>query len=225
MFAIGTYGDDSLFKLASGSKKIGIYTGTFDPPHKGHLELLMTAKKDLGLDVLYVIPNVSTPHKPGANGYEVRRDMAKLTFEGEGIIVGDESVAKMVREGSVDTFTKEVMKQMDPDAKVFKIAGDDSFDYYLKHPEVTHERMELAVARRKDGTVPIPDQVGKSKVVQLVVDENGFSSTLVRKKLASGEKPDMISEKVYEYIRKKNLYGTGPCHLLRLDTLLAKPAY
>ena len=43
--------------------KIGVFGGTFDPVHQGHIELCKTAMQELSLDLLYVMPNGNPPHK------------------------------------------------------------------------------------------------------------------------------------------------------------------
>jgi len=44
-------------------KRIGIFGGTFDPPHRGHIEIAEQAKNQLGLDCVYFIPAFIPPHK------------------------------------------------------------------------------------------------------------------------------------------------------------------
>ena len=62
--------------------KIGVFGGTFNPPHKGHVRLANTAAEMLGLDKMIIIPSCIPPHKiPGslARG-EDRLEMCRLAF-------------------------------------------------------------------------------------------------------------------------------------------------
>ena len=67
--------------------KIGIYGGTFDPPHLGHMEAARTAMEQLGLDRLLIIPDREPPHKElegNAASPEQRLEMARLMADGLG---------------------------------------------------------------------------------------------------------------------------------------------
>ena len=67
--------------------KIGIYGGTFDPPHLGHMEAARTAMEQLELDRLIIIPDREPPHKDledNAASPEQRLEMARLMADGLG---------------------------------------------------------------------------------------------------------------------------------------------
>ena len=51
--------------------KIGVFGGTFDPVHSGHVEFVKTAIAELSLDLVYVMPNGNPPHKEErTDGYD-----------------------------------------------------------------------------------------------------------------------------------------------------------
>ena len=65
--------------------KIGIYGGTFNPPHLGHVLAAKAAKEALGLDKVLLVPDAQPPHKAlpeGSPSPEQRVEMARLAAEG-----------------------------------------------------------------------------------------------------------------------------------------------
>ena len=67
-------------------KKIGIYGGTFNPPHTGHLQAAKKAVEVLGLDLLLMIPDRIAPHKDipaGSPTPEQRLEMLRIAVAGE----------------------------------------------------------------------------------------------------------------------------------------------
>ena len=67
--------------------KIGIYGGTFDPPHLGHMEAARTALEQMNLDRLIIIPDCEPPHKDLAEEAatpQQRLEMAALMADGLG---------------------------------------------------------------------------------------------------------------------------------------------
>ena len=76
-------------------RKIGIYGGTFDPPHLGHNEMLLSAKKQLDLDFIIVLPCGDPVHKSDVTNKQYRYEMCKLAFgDDEGVFVSDYEVEK-----------------------------------------------------------------------------------------------------------------------------------
>ena len=66
--------------------KIGIYGGTFNPPHLGHVLAAKAAKEALGLDKILLVPDAQPPHKAlpeGSPAPEQRMEMVRLATEGE----------------------------------------------------------------------------------------------------------------------------------------------
>ena len=86
--------------------KIGIYGGTFDPPHLGHMEAARTAMEQLGLDRLLIIPDREPPHKElegNAASPEQRLEMARLMADGLGPRA-EASDLELKREGKIRHF-------------------------------------------------------------------------------------------------------------------------
>ena len=110
-------------------KKIGIYGGTFNPPHTGHLHAAKQALETLELDQLLMIPDRIAPHKEipaGSPTPEQRMEMLQIAVgDAPGITVCD---LELRREGPSYTWqTLESLKELYPDAEFTLLMGTDMF--------------------------------------------------------------------------------------------------
>ena len=128
--------------------KIGIYGGTFNPPHLGHQAAADTAVKQLGLDKLILIPAAIPPHKElpestpaGEHRLEMVRKMADaLEMPG----VAEVSDMEMNRQGkSYTADTLKEIRQQYPDAELWLLMGTDMF-LTLQHWYHPEEIMQMA---------------------------------------------------------------------------------
>jgi nicotinate-nucleotide adenylyltransferase len=108
-------------------KKIGIFGGTFDPIHHGHLILAHDALEQLGLDSVIFIPAAISPHKLAqrAAPAESRLEMLRAAIEGESDFCLD--ALELERPGpsyTVDTI--ETLKTREPDAEFVCLIGEDN---------------------------------------------------------------------------------------------------
>jgi len=108
--------------------KIGVFGGTFDPVHYGHMKLAKQAVQECSLDKLIVIPAYEQPFKQGrtlTHG-EHRYNMLKLAFEREDkITVSDIELAKGDVSYTIDTLRE--VKQLYGNAEISFIVGIDAF--------------------------------------------------------------------------------------------------
>lgn len=201
-------------------ERIGIYGGTFNPPHIGHIQGAIQAKSTLGLDRLLLIPTGIAPHKrlPAdmASG-EDRLSMLKLATAGiPGVEISD---LELRREGLSYTYeTVHQLHEANPKAQLYLIMGTDMFlcfeswkncDYLLKHTT-------LAVMYRgepgEQQTVEAQQEVlkGQGAKVKLVKNEAiPTSSTELRRLLVFRCAEELLPTGVEEYIHRNGLYGTG----------------
>ena len=99
--------------------KIGVYGGSFNPPHLGHVRAARACKEALGLDRVLVIPASIPPHKQMASGSATAMERLKLTQLAFSQLPGFEVLdMELRREGksyTVDTIRalKEQYKQVD----------------------------------------------------------------------------------------------------------------
>ena len=87
--------------------KIGIYGGTFNPPHAGHILAAQQCREQLGLDEVILIPAAIPPHKALADDSPdaaVRLELTRLAVQGEeGLTVSDVELSRGGTSYTVDT--------------------------------------------------------------------------------------------------------------------------
>ena len=197
--------------------RIGIYGGTFNPPHAGHIAAANFALMALELDRLLVIPARTPPHKQkngditdGAH----RLEMLKLAFAGEEkITVSD---MELQRDGiSYTCRTVEILKAQYPGDELFLLMGTDMFLSFSSwyQPEQILKRVTIAVLCRDEeaGSRAVLETrktlVGQGGSVVLL--ENPvveISSSTLRRLLVFGCTEAYIPQSVLHYIYENGLY-------------------
>lgn len=200
--------------------KIGIYGGTFNPPHTGHLHAARQAADILRLDKLLMIPDRIAPHKripEGSPTPEQRLQMLRAAL-------GDDPRLQVCdlelrREGPSYTWqTLEALREAYPDAELTLLMGTDMFLTFeqWKHPERILAQAGLGVFYRGDQGERDAVLARKEKLeamgarVRLVEnDVVNISSTQLRRLLAFQAADEFLPAGVGEYIREKGLYDTA----------------
>ena len=200
-------------------KRIGIYGGTFNPPHIGHIQAAKYAIEALALDALILIPDRIAPHKvipSGSPTPEQRLEMITVAAAGEPRFrVSD---LELKREGpSYSYLTVLQLKEQYPDAELVLLMGTDmflSFHTWMK-PEVILENAALGVFYRgeKGEIAAIEERKAEMEAqghtVYLVKNEVvNISSTQMRRLLAFRCAGEFLPEGVLDYIRENRLYDT-----------------
>ncbi len=189
-------------------KRIGIFGGTFNPVHNAHIYIAECFLENLGLDMLYIIPNSVPPLKDmGRVSGEDRIEMLKIAFEGnEKVFISD---IELKREGvSYTCDTIAAIREMHPSDKLFLLTGDDWIDRFDKWKNYGYilENATLVVATRSGEDI--------TEALDRLQDLSGFRPLLLgnsRLPLSSTEFRDnpqqsLIPKGVYEYIQKRGLY-------------------
>ena len=199
--------------------RIGIYGGTFNPLHTGHIHAVRQAMETLRLDKLLMIPDRIAPHKEIPSGSptpEQRLQMLQLAVAGEpGIEVSD---IELKREGPSYTYlTVETLWETYPDAKLYLIMGTDMFLSFhtWKNPERITAQATLAVMYRGDKGEKTAIDARKAEMeaegVEVELVENDtipISSTQLRRLLAFRCADAFLPAGVGDYIRENGLYDT-----------------
>jgi nicotinate-nucleotide adenylyltransferase len=194
-------------------EKIGIFGGTFDPVHKGHLELSKTAINSLKLDKLYIIPNGTPPHKPSYLNKEHRFKMLEDVFSHQAkTIVSDFEINKEAYSYSYQTIQH--FKEIHPNSKLFFIIGMDNLKEISnwKNPEIIFELSTIAIFDRvgfslDNSLINKLENEYKAKI-RLFPFEYKISSTKVKEKIGSGEYIFYdLDINTFSYIIKNGLYG------------------
>ncbi|MGE5283809.1 MAG: nicotinate-nucleotide adenylyltransferase [Actinomycetota bacterium] len=114
--------------MGGGSRRIGIFGGTFDPFHNGHLRMAVEVMETLSLPDLFLVPSARPPHKPSQPmaTAEDRLAMASAAVAGvEGISVLD---LELRREGpSYSLVTVREVSEGNPGAELLFLIGADAF--------------------------------------------------------------------------------------------------
>lgn len=202
--------------------KIGIYGGTFNPPHLGHMAAAKAAVAALGLDKLLLIPAAIPPHKAlpsDTPAPEHRLAMVEKWADGMGAGV-EVSALELEREGkSYTSDTLRAIRQTYPDAELWLLMGTDMFlTLHLWHePEVILSLAGICAFGRteQDGEAMFAPQRdylqqhfhAKITTITLpgLVD---ISSTRLREQLENGGGGQYLLPSVYGYILMHRLYGT-----------------
>lgn len=139
-------------------QKIGIFGGSFNPPHVGHTNLVETVAKKIGLDFVYIIPAYQNPLKVKIDGPtpEQRLTMTQLAFQdlGEKFVVSDLEINRKGTSYTIDTIND--LKNKHPEADLFLILGADNFELFSdwKDPKKILENCNLIIASRPGWEVP-----------------------------------------------------------------------
>ena len=199
--------------------KIGIYGGTFNPPHTGHVHAAKQAVQLLKLDKLLMIPDRIAPHKEiptGSPTPEQRLEMLRIAVAGEPKV--EVSDLELRREGTSFTYlTVKALREMYPDAQLILLMGTDMFLSFhnWREPERILKAVTLGVFYRgeKGEKEKILAQRAALEAmgarVKLVENEVlPISSTQLRRLLAFQCADEFLPAGMGDYIREKGLYDT-----------------
>ena len=201
-------------------QRIGIYGGTFNPPHIGHIRAALAAVRTLRLDKLLVIPDRIAPHKEipeGSPAPEQRLEMLRLAIGGEPTV--EVSDMELCREGKSYSYeTVEQIRTLYPNAELILLMGTDMFLSFheWRHPERILKEAALGVFYRGDRGEQAAIDAKKAEMeaaghaVYLVCnDVVDISSTDLRRMLVFRCAAPFLPDGVGEYIQSNGLYGTG----------------
>lgn len=189
----------------SNVQKIGLFGGSFDPIHLGHVEIAQMAIKDIQLDILVVMPAGKAPHKNGAFfSDELRLKMtqaAMADLNDDRIVVSDWEMnqAQVNGKTSFTVDTMRYLKKKYPGADLYLILGTDMFNTLStwKDPEIIAANMKLVLVNRRGEKLYKPRRRKDSEDIKIYnpdvvisAEPLEVSSTEIRRRLASGESVD-----------------------------------
>jgi nicotinate-nucleotide adenylyltransferase len=190
--------------------RIGVFGGTFDPPHVGHLLLASDAREALHLDNLIFVPAATQPfkiHAPPVASPQDRLEMVRLAVADDANYTVDDT--EIIRKGlsySVDTL--EHLSKRHPGAELFLLLGEDALAgvEQWRNPARIRELATLAVMGRTGakGAPVAPISTGVTAVSTRRVD---VSSTEIRDRLGEGKSiKGFVPESVERFIDARGLY-------------------
>ena len=200
-------------------RRIGIYGGSFNPPHVGHVRLVQSAFEALSPERVYVIPACQAPNKQGeacAEGTH-RMQMLNLCFRDmPEVVVSDMELQRGGVSYTVDTLRQ--LCEENPDTVPVLFLGSDSFCAFQNwyQWESILKMATLAVFSRgdKDEEAALEKQKNaleaygaRIEIVKNAVTQ--ISSTDIRRMLTFRCADEYLNPMVAGYIQWNGLYGTG----------------
>lgn len=186
-------------------RQVGIFGGTFNPVHNGHLVMADQVGNQLGLDKVCFMPDATPPHvdTKGAIAAKYRVEMLAAAIAGNPLF--DLELCEIERGGvsySFDTLT--YLKQQHPDTDYYFIIGADMVNYLPKWYRIDDlVKMVQFVGVKRPGYTP------QSQYPVLWVDAPmlEITSTAIRERVQTGESIRyLVPDAVAAYIEKEGLY-------------------
>ena len=195
-------------------RRIGIFGGTFNPPHLGHIEAAKSFQDSVNLDTLIIMPTYIPPHK-GYNSSvtcDQRLEMCRLAFKDlNQTLISDHEIK---RGGTSYTYLT-LQEFSNDDVELFFLCGTDmilTMDLW-KNPEIIFRLSTICYVRREndEATTALIDQKCNeylrkygARIIPIKDDVIEISSSAIREN--SELSAQYLKKDVEEYIRKERLY-------------------
>ena len=203
------------------SQRIGLYGGSFDPIHFGHLISARSIAEQLSLERIVLIPSARPPHKRGVVLCDARHRLAMARLAVAGDPLFEVSDVEMHREGpsyTIDT-VGEFRSRLGQEAELFWIIGADSLPELPTWHRIAElvARVQIVTATRPGWNPPAIESL--AAVVGAVRARGLFdycvstpsveiSSTQIRERVATARSIRYLTpDKVTSYISANGLYG------------------
>lgn len=195
-------------------KRIGIFGGTFDPIHTGHLIMAENVKDQIQLDTVLFIPSGNPPLKQNSLVSDAadRLNMVKLAIEGDpALSVSDIEITQNTGEPSYTVNTLLKLRQQYPadQAKFYLIIGmDQLIDLHKwKDPGKLFLLSEVLVINRPGYLIQQVENEYSRRGIFVPVPDIDISSTDIRFRVREKRSIKyLVPEKVEKYIKENNLY-------------------
>lgn len=191
--------------------RLGVYGGTFDPIHAGHLVIAQGIFEHCGLDSLLFVPSARPPHKQGhafappADRYR----MAELAIRSKPhFSVSDIEINRPGLSYTVDTL-EELRRLYGEACQFYLVIGADSLleidTWYA--PDRVFDLATVVTVPRPGKDLSAADPRWRDQVVTVPLPEIEISSTVIRLRLDRGLSiANMLPGEVEEYIKQRSLY-------------------
>lgn len=194
-------------------KKIGIYSGTFDPVHNGHIAFAEAAVEHCGLDKLFFLIEPRPRRKQGVKAFEHRVRMVQLAIAEHrqfGVIVLEQARFTVAE-------TLPVLQSRFKSAELHMLMGEDVLRHLTGWPHlrefVRDVKIVIGIREGSDETVRHQlDNLRKIRHLQpqyemFQTELSDYSSSKIRLSLRRGKIPPGLHPDVERYIQKQGLYS------------------
>lgn len=198
--------------------RVGIFGGTFDPIHFGHLTLAEQCREQCQLDEVWFVPAAQPPHKQGAVISPVKSRCEMVEFAIAGNSAFRLSSIEIDRAGpSFTVTTLEQLNSEDPSRELFLLIGADSLiDFpHWRQPNRILELATIVAVNRGDR--PLPDRsliravcgdLADTKILGVNMPAIDLSSTDIRRRVSEGRNIRYLVPRAVEaYIHEHRLYA------------------
>ena len=187
--------------------RLGVFGGTFNPIHLGHLLLAETARDTLALDRVVFIPNAQPPHKPSAGLLPgaVRLTLIQLAIRHHHAFVASD--IELHREGpSYTVDTVKLLRKQAPGATLFLLVGEDMLAVTW-HKWAELKRLCTIVVAGRPGAKARRSDKG---VTRLEMPHMQISSADIRARIRAGRSIRyLVPDPVARYIHQHHVYRRG----------------
>ncbi|MFZ3230163.1 MAG: nicotinate (nicotinamide) nucleotide adenylyltransferase [Pseudobdellovibrio sp.] len=211
--------------------KIGIFGGSFNPPHNGHVNSLTEVQKKMGFDLIHIIPNNQNPLKIPTDGpsIEHRLEMSRQAFSsyGQAFFVDDCELKRGGKSYTIDTINELLKKYKS--SELYLIIGADNFETFSEWKDYKKilELVNVVVTTRPGFQIPENEKEWPDYLTPFVADSDfgtlelttgrsvefitlsdlDISSSELRKKLRLGRPTEKyLPLAVESFIKGNNLY-------------------
>jgi nicotinate-nucleotide adenylyltransferase len=195
---------------APGTRRVGLFGGTFDPPHVGHLVTAVNVRHALDLDVVVLMVANVPWQKEGTRSITPALDRLAMVEAAVADVPGLEAGRLEIDLGG-PSFTADTLRALaerEPGVELFTIVGDDAaagLATWERHEEVLG-RSSMVVVDRPGGPVELAGDVTWTRVE---VPRLEVSSTDLRSRFVDGRPLDyLVTDPVLQVIAERGLYGT-----------------
>ena len=201
----------------SNRPRVGLFGGTFDPVHHGHMIAAAELRFALKLDRVALVPNSSPPHKPGVPVSSAVHRLAMLRLAIQGVPWLELDPIELEREGpsyTVDTVSELASRY--PSTTFVFLMGEDSLRDLptWREPDRIVELAELGVATRPGVAVNLDDLYARipgarGRVAVVEIPDVSIASRELRRRVAEGRPISFqVPRLVERYVIENQLYLT-----------------
>lgn len=196
---------------SAANPRIGLFGGTFDPPHVGHLVTAVNVRHALNLDIVMLMVANDPWQKSGARDVTTAEDRFAMVEAAvsavDGVIAGRDEIDRGGPSYTADTLM--ALAEKHPGAELFTIVGDDAAAGLTSWTRVEQvaEYSQLVVVDRPGVAVELPKQFNWLRVESPRLE---VSSTDLRSRFSDGRPLDyLVTEPVLRVIEERGLYGSA----------------